>query len=109
MPTNRFRARLNKQRGVEMAHAMSEVCDRCNAALECSQIGFCGDCQPPIYSAWEEAVTQQVADDLCTGYSEAAGVVEGQDVDLQQSWTKGLSAQQAAQKIIAAVTNPTEQ
>lgn len=54
------------------------------------------------YSEWEEAVVEAVAEVLEISCSDASGVVEAQPFYMQQSWGGGLSAQQAAAKILAA-------
>jgi hypothetical protein len=56
------------------------------------------------YAVWENAVTQQVATALQADYSDAAGVVEGQEFYMQQSWGKGMDAQQTAAKIVQEVS-----
>ncbi|MPQ69428.1 hypothetical protein [Pseudomonas sp. MWU12-2323] len=56
------------------------------------------------YTSWEEAVTQKIADTQEISYSDAAGIVEGQPFFMQQSWGKGMDADQTAEKILAATT-----
>jgi hypothetical protein len=56
------------------------------------------------YAVWENAVTQQVATALQADYLDAAGVVEGQEFYMQQSWGKGMDAQQTAAKIVQEVS-----
>lgn len=53
------------------------------------------------YNVWEEAVTQQIAVTLEVSYSDASSVVEAQPFYIQQSWAKGMDAQQTAEKILA--------
>lgn len=53
-------------------------------------------------SEWETSVIEVVAEALGIGYSDASGVVEAQPFYMQQSWGKGLDAQQTAAKILAA-------
>lgn len=57
------------------------------------------------YAVWENAVTQQVATALQADYSDAAGVVEGQEFYMQQSWGKGMDVLQTAAKIMAEITS----
>ncbi|HFL7937867.1 hypothetical protein IYR97_23365 (plasmid) [Pseudomonas fulva] len=52
------------------------------------------------YSSWEEEITQLIADDLGITYSDAAGIVEGQDFYVTQSWGKGMDARQTADKVL---------
>lgn len=54
------------------------------------------------YFEWEGAVVEAVAEALGVGHADASGVVEGQPFCMQQSWGKGLDAQQTATKILAA-------
>jgi hypothetical protein len=54
------------------------------------------------YSQWEEHVTQCIADELEISFSDAAGIVEGQDFYMTQSWGMALDASATAAKIIAA-------
>lgn len=61
--------------------------------------------QANTYTEWEIAVTEQIAEEGGFTYGDAAGIVEGQPFVLQQAWTLGLDAQQAAAKIIAAATS----
>lgn len=51
---------------------------------------------------WEAAVIELVAEALDASHSDAAGVVEAQPFYMQQSWGKGMDAQQTAAKILAA-------
>jgi hypothetical protein len=51
------------------------------------------------YVEWETEVTQILADKLDIDYGDASGIVEAQPFYLQQSWTKGLSAEQTADVI----------
>ncbi|MCU9527471.1 hypothetical protein [Pseudomonas mosselii] len=52
------------------------------------------------YSSWEEEITQLIADDLGVSYSDAAGIVEGQDFYVTQSWGKGMNARETADKVL---------
>lgn len=54
------------------------------------------------YFEWEGAVTEAVAESMAISNSDAAGVVEAQPFYMQQSWGKGMDAQQTAAKILAA-------
>ncbi|MBP3998300.1 hypothetical protein [Pseudomonas koreensis] len=54
------------------------------------------------YFEWEGAVTQAVADALKVSRSDASGIVEAQPFYMQQSWGKGMDAQQTAAKILSA-------
>lgn len=54
------------------------------------------------YFEWEGAVTEAVAEALQVSLSDASGVVEAQPFYMQQSWGKGMDAQQTAAKILAA-------
>jgi len=54
------------------------------------------------YFEWEGAVAQAVADALQVSRSDASGIVEAQPFYMQQSWGKGMDAQQTAAKILAA-------
>ncbi|UST77231.1 hypothetical protein [Pseudomonas siliginis] len=54
------------------------------------------------YSEWEVAVTEAVATALQVNHADASGVVEAQPFYMQQSWVKGMDAQQTATKILAA-------
>lgn len=54
------------------------------------------------YSDWEGAVVEAVAEAMAISHSDASGVVEAQPFCMQQSWGKGLDAQQTATKILAA-------
>ncbi len=54
------------------------------------------------YFEWEGAVTEAVAEALQVSHSDASGVVEAQPFYMQQSWGKGMDAQQTAAKILAA-------
>lgn len=58
------------------------------------------------YTAWEEAVTQAIADKHEIPYSDAAGVVEGQPFYMQQAWGKGLDADATASKVSEAAGFP---
>jgi len=51
------------------------------------------------YVEWETEVTQILADKLDIDYGDASGIVEAQPFYLQQSWTKGLSAEETADVI----------
>lgn len=55
------------------------------------------------YSEWEGAVVELVAEVLGISHSDASGVVEAQDFNMQQSWGKAMDEQQTANKILAAV------
>lgn len=52
------------------------------------------------HASWEEEVINAVARDLMITYSDATGIVEAQPFYMAQSWSKGLDAQDTAQKII---------
>lgn len=52
------------------------------------------------YDQWENAVVQAVADNLGFSHSDASSVVETQPFYMQQSWGKGMDAQQTATKIL---------
>lgn len=52
------------------------------------------------YFEWEGAVVEAVADALQVSHSDASGIVEAQPFYMQQSWGKGLDAQQTAAKVI---------
>lgn len=54
------------------------------------------------YFEWEGAVIEVVAESMAISHSDAAGVVEAQPFYMQQSWGKGMDAQQTATKILAA-------
>ena len=54
------------------------------------------------YFEWEGAVVEAVAESMAISNSDAAGVVEAQPFYMQQSWGKGMDAQQTAAKILAA-------
>lgn len=54
------------------------------------------------YYEWESEVVEAVADSLEISRSDASGVVEAQPFYMQQSWGKGMDAQQTATKILAA-------
>lgn len=54
------------------------------------------------YSQWEADITQAIADKHEITYNDAAGIVEGQQFYLAQSWAKGLDAEQTAAKISEA-------
>ncbi|WP_339534767.1 hypothetical protein [Pseudomonas hunanensis] len=54
------------------------------------------------YFEWEGAVTDAVAEALQVSRSDASGIVEAQPFYMQQSWGKGMDAQQTAAKILAA-------
>lgn len=51
------------------------------------------------YVEWEREVTQTLADKLGIDYGDASGIVEAQPFYMQQSWTKGLSAEETADVI----------
>lgn len=57
-----------------------------------------------IYTDWETAVTERIAEEGDLPYGDAAGLLEGQPFAVQQAWTLGLKPEQAAAKIIAAAT-----
>lgn len=57
--------------------------------------------EAPTKLVWEAEVTQLIADQLDIGYSDAAGIVEAQVFFMQQSWTKGMTAKQTADKILS--------
>ncbi|MFJ2456672.1 hypothetical protein ACIOWK_34075 [Pseudomonas protegens] len=52
------------------------------------------------YSAWEGEVIQFVADDLDISFSDATGIVLGQPFYVQQSWGKGMSSRETADKVL---------
>ncbi|WP_421526902.1 hypothetical protein [Pseudomonas brenneri] len=52
------------------------------------------------YTAWEGEVVEIVAEALQVSRSDASGVVEGQPFCMQQSWGKGMNAQQTATKLL---------
>lgn len=54
------------------------------------------------YFEWEGAVIDAVAESMAISHSDATGVVEAQPFYMQQSWGKGMDAQQTAAKILAA-------
>ncbi|MDF4211110.1 hypothetical protein P2W50_31150 [Pseudomonas protegens] len=54
------------------------------------------------YFEWEGAVTEAVAEAMGISFSDASGVVDAQPFYMQQSWDKGMDAQQTATKILAA-------
>lgn len=54
------------------------------------------------YFEWEGAVIEAVAESMAISHSDATGVVEAQPFYMQQSWGKGMDAQQTAAKILAA-------
>ncbi len=54
------------------------------------------------YFEWEGAVVEAVAESMAISNSDAAGGVEAQPFYMQQSWGKGMDAQQTAAKILAA-------
>lgn len=60
----------------------------------------------PSYSEWEEAVTSRIAAELTVSNSDAAALVEGQAFSVQQAWGLGLTADNAAAKILAGATQP---
>lgn len=53
-------------------------------------------------SEWESAVIEAVADSLQVSYGDASSIVEAQPFCMQQSWGRGLDAQQTADDILAA-------
>jgi len=55
----------------------------------------------PDYSKWEQKVIEIVAEDQGIPYSDASGIVEGQNFFLQQAWGKGLDAAQTAATILS--------
>lgn len=54
------------------------------------------------YFEWEVAVAEALADALQVSRSNASGIVEAQPFYMQQSWGKGMDAQQTAARIFAA-------
>lgn len=54
------------------------------------------------YYEWEAAVTEAVAEAMAISHSDASGIVEAQPFYMQQSWGKGMDAQQTATKILSA-------
>lgn len=54
------------------------------------------------YFEWEGAVTEAVATGLQVSHADASGIVDAQPFYMQQSWGKGMDAQQTATKILAA-------
>lgn len=54
------------------------------------------------YSNWETAVVDTIAGALEISHSDASGMVEAQPFHMQQSWGKGMDAQQTSIKILAA-------
>ena len=48
------------------------------------------------YFEWEEAVIEKVATALDVTYSDASAIVEAQLFRLQQAWSMGMAAEQAA-------------
>lgn len=61
------------------------------------------------YFEWEGAVTEAVAELMAISHSDAAGVVEAQPFYMQQSWAKGMNAQQTAAKVIEAAKDQAEE
>jgi hypothetical protein len=57
---------------------------------------------PNNHVEWEIAVTEALAEALQVSQSEASAVVEAQPFYMQQSWGKGMDAQQTVAKILAA-------
>jgi hypothetical protein len=54
------------------------------------------------YLNWETAVVDALAGALEISHSDVSGMVEAQPFHMQQSWGKGLGAQQTSIKILAA-------
>ncbi|KPG82214.1 hypothetical protein [Pseudomonas sp. RIT-PI-o] len=54
------------------------------------------------YYEWEAEVTEAVAEAMAISHSDASGIVEAQPFYMQQSWGKGMDAQQTATKILSA-------
>jgi hypothetical protein len=52
------------------------------------------------YFEWEEAVVEQVATALDVGHSNASAIVEAQLFRLQQAWSMGMDAEQAARIVV---------
>jgi hypothetical protein len=61
------------------------------------------------YFEWEGAVTEAVAETMAISHSDASGIVEAQPFNMQQSWVKGMDAQQTAAKIIEAAQAENEE
>ncbi|WP_313453315.1 defense against restriction DarA-related protein [Stutzerimonas nitrititolerans] len=58
------------------------------------------------HSEWEGEVTELIAEKLGITTSDAQGMVEAQPFYMQQSWGKGMSAQETADKIMAESRAP---
>lgn len=54
--------------------------------------------------AWETEVVEYIQDKLDLPYGDASAIIEGQPFTVAQSWGLGLSAGDAAGKIISAAT-----
>jgi hypothetical protein len=54
------------------------------------------------YLNWETSVVDALAGALEVSHSDASGMVEAQPFHMQQSWDKGMDAQQVSTKILAA-------
>ena len=52
------------------------------------------------YTAWEGEIVEVVAEALQVSRSDATGIVEAQPFYMQQSWGKGMNAQQTATKLL---------
>jgi hypothetical protein len=54
------------------------------------------------YFEWEEAVVEKVAAALDVTYSDASAIVEAQLFRMQQAWSMGMEAEQAANIVVEA-------
>ncbi|WP_188868482.1 hypothetical protein [Pseudomonas asuensis] len=52
------------------------------------------------YFEWEEAVAEQVAAALDVGHSDASAIVEALLFKMQQAWSMGMDAEQAANVVV---------
>jgi len=52
------------------------------------------------YFEWQEAVVEQVATALDASHSDASAIVEAQLFRLQQTWSMGMDAEQAARIVV---------